>query len=64
MARKPRNHRKRYTRADLRRIKSMARTGVRTPEIARRLGRTEDAIRSKADESDISLKPKDPPRKP
>lgn len=56
---KPVNSGKAWTKTDDTRIKQMARSGVDTDDIARKLGRTVSAIYSEASKEDISLKPKD-----
>lgn len=56
---KPVNNGKAWTKADDAKIKQMARSGVDTDDIARKLGRTVSAIYSEASKEDISLKPKD-----
>ena len=59
MVKKPQNHRQPYLEKDIKSIKSMAKKGITTEKIAKELGRTEGAIRTKASEEDISLLPKD-----
>ncbi|MCL9685867.1 hypothetical protein [Legionella maioricensis] len=58
MSRKPNNSGKKWTPSDLRRLKQLSRT-TDTPDIAKVLERTESAVRTKASEEHISLKPKD-----
>lgn len=60
---KPKNHGKEYTKADDKKIEKLASQGVSTKKIAEELGRTEEAIRTHANEADISLKPTDPKNK-
>ena len=55
----PKKHKQQWTPEELRKMKQLAKSGTSTPEIARRLQRTVSAVRSKADEADVSLKPKD-----
>jgi len=59
MRRKPTKHGQDWTRMDVRRLRSMAKRGLDTDDIARSLGRTKGAVYSKASEESISLKPKD-----
>lgn len=55
---KAKNSGKHYTKKDINVIKE-AKSGKSTEEIAKEIGRTEDAIREKASKEGISLKPKD-----
>ncbi|MBU0711339.1 hypothetical protein KKA87_05385 [bacterium] len=55
----PLNHRKKWTKSEDIQIRKLANAGVSTLSIAKKLGRTEAAIRSEASENNISLKPKD-----
>lgn len=48
-----------WTKTDTQQIGVLARKGKSTPQIARKLGRTEAAVRQRASHSAISLKPKD-----
>jgi hypothetical protein len=57
MAKTPKNHGKEWSEADLNRLEQLAEGNTPTRIIALKLGRTEDAVRSKAFEEDISLKP-------
>lgn len=61
MAKKPKNHRKPWTDAQLNKLEKMAK---RRPAgiIAYELGRTEDAVRNKAHEEGFSMNP--PERSP
>ena len=56
MGKQPKNHGKQWTEDELRKLEKMAETRP-TGIIAYELGRTEDAIRSKASEEEISLHP-------
>ncbi len=57
--RKPSNHRKPWTTKAVNNLRSFAKQGKSTKEIARRLGRTINAIYSKASQKGISLMPPD-----
>lgn len=57
MGQKPGNHRKQWTPQDIQRLKELAAGNTPTRVIGLKLGRTEDAIESKASAEDISLKP-------
>ena len=59
-----RNSRQSWTDADLQELHTLIAAGVPVREIADRLGRTEYAVRSKASQSKISLKPPEPPHEP
>ncbi|NLZ24694.1 hypothetical protein GX888_03060 [Candidatus Dojkabacteria bacterium] len=59
MGRKPRNHRQRWTKRDINQIGVLARKGVDTDHIAKKLGRTSYAVQTKASVENISLMPKD-----
>jgi len=59
MPKKPSNHGEPWTKNDTNQIGFQARRGVPTEKIAKNLGRTEEAVRSKASEEGISLNPKD-----
>ena len=54
---KPDHRGESWTEAQVERLEKLAGGNTPTPLIADALGRTEDAIRSKASEEDISLKP-------
>jgi len=60
VAKKPAKHGLPWTNADVKKIGTLARQGVETTEIARKLERTEAAVRSKATKETQSLKPVDP----
>lgn len=57
MAKYNRNTGKSWTPAQVAQLKSMARQNTPTRVIGLKLGRTEDAVRSKASEKGVSLKP-------
>ena len=57
MAKPPTNHGKQWTPADVQQLKQLAKGNTPTVLIAHKMGRTEDSIRSKASETDVSLKP-------
>lgn len=57
MARPPTNHGKQWTPADVQHLKQLAKGNTPTGLIAHKMGRTADSIRSKASETDVSLKP-------
>lgn len=63
MAKKPAKHGQPWTKKDTEQIGILARKGIDTDEIAKRLGRTKDAIYTRASTEDISVKPKDPPNR-
>jgi len=52
-----RNSGKQWTRGDMRNLRQYARENTPTRVIGLKLGRTEDAVRSKAGQEHISLKP-------
>lgn len=53
----PKNSGKQWTKEEVRQLKELARENTPTRVIGLKLGRSEDAVRSKAAEQDISLKP-------
>jgi hypothetical protein len=57
MAKTPHNHNRDWSQADVQKLQQLARGNTPTRVIALKLGRTDDAIRSKASAEDISLKP-------
>ena len=57
MAKRPQNHRKGWKAGDVRELRRLAAGNTPTRVIGLKLGRTEDAVRSKAGEKSISLKP-------
>lgn len=54
---KPDHRGEQWTESQVERLENLAERNTPTPLISDVLGRTEDAIRSKASEEDISLKP-------
>lgn len=54
---KPENHNKPWTNAEVQELKNLADKNTPTRVIGIKLERSEDAVRSKASEKDISLKP-------
>ena len=61
MAKKPSKHGKPYARADIAKLRKLAKGNTPTRLIAMKMGRTEDAIRSVASDKRISLKPTNRP---
>jgi len=57
MAKTPKNHGKQWTDNDVNKFKKLVKGNIPTGLIAYELGRSEDAIRSKASDLEISLKP-------
>jgi hypothetical protein len=57
MAKKPENQNKRWTQAAENELRKLAKGNTPTPLIAYKLKRSEDGVRSKASEIDVSLKP-------
>jgi len=57
MAKTPKNHGKNWTRIEVSDLRKLAKGNTPTGLIAHKLGRSEDAVRSKAGEESISLKP-------
>lgn len=57
MAKTPENHGKKWTGEDVKELKELAKGNTPTGVMTIKLGRTEDAIRSKANELNISLQP-------
>jgi hypothetical protein len=57
MVKKPSNAGKPWTPADVKELKELAKGNTPTRVIGIKLERTEDAVRSKAQSEDISLKP-------
>ncbi len=55
----PNNKGKKWTNSQVSELKKLAKQGITTPNIAKKLGRTSDAIYNKASDENISLKPKD-----
>jgi hypothetical protein len=57
MAKTPENHRKEWRPSEVRELRKLANENTPTRVMGLKLGRTEDAVRSKASEESISLKP-------
>ena len=57
MSKSNRNSGKQWTQSDVRQLKELARGNTPTRVIGLKLGRTEDAVRTKASEVRVSLKP-------
>lgn len=57
MPKKPQNAGKQWTPPEEKQLEKLADGNTPTPLIAHKLGRTEDAVRGKASELDISLRP-------
>ena len=57
MAKPPANHGKSWTPAAVTQLKQLAKENTPTRVIGLKMGRTEDAVRAKASEADVSLKP-------
>lgn len=57
MGKTPQNHRKEWTPTDVQKLDTLAAGNTPTRVIALKLGRTPEAIESKASEEHISLKP-------
>ena len=61
MAKIPSRHNKPWTGSEVKRLETLADGNTPTPLIAWKLHRTEDAVRSKTSEEDVSLKPTNKP---
>ena len=57
MAKKPKNHGEDWTKGDVGQLRTLAKGNTPTRLLAYKLGRTEDSVRSKASDENISLKP-------
>lgn len=57
MAKTPGNHGKQWTPQDVIQLKQLTKGNTPTGLIAHKMGRTEDAVRAKASDENISLKP-------
>jgi hypothetical protein len=57
MAKSPANNGKQWTKQDIQQLQNLAKQNTPTRIIALKLERTVDAVRSKASEEDVSLKP-------
>lgn len=53
------NKGKNWTKSDISQLKQLAKKGVYTTDIAKKIGRTIPAVYTKASDENISLKPKD-----
>lgn len=57
MAKTPKNHGGDWTKGDVSQLRKLAKGNTPTGLLAYKLGRTENAVRSKASDENISLKP-------
>jgi len=57
MAKTPANHNKPWTKPDVSTLRQLARENTPTRVIGLKMGRTPDAVQSRASAEDISLKP-------
>jgi len=57
MAKTPERHRKEWTSSEVRELKQLAGQNTPTRVIGLKIGRTENAVRQKASEEGVSLKP-------
>ncbi len=57
MAKPPANHGKQWTATEAKELQQLAQENTPTRVIGLKLGRTEDAVRAKAGENNISLEP-------
>lgn len=57
MAKTPKNHSKDWTKSDVQQLRQLARENTPTRVIGLKTGRTENSVRSKASDENISLKP-------
>ncbi len=57
MAKPPANHGKHWTPTDVSQLKELAKENTPTRVVGLKLGRSEDAVRAKAAENNVSLKP-------
>ena len=57
MSKTPKNHGKSWSSRDVGQVKSLAKGNTPTRVVGLKMGRTEDAVRSKASEEGVSLKP-------
>jgi len=57
MAKPPANHGKLWTPAEVTQLKQLGKENTPTRVIGLKLGRSEDAVRAKAGENNVSLKP-------
>lgn len=61
MAKTPKNHGGDWTKGDVSQLAKLAKGNTPTGLLAYKLGRTENAVRSKASDENISLKPTNQP---
>jgi len=57
MAKTPDNHRKPWSKDDVKELKKLADANTPTRVIGLKMGRTEDSVRAKAQDEGVSLKP-------
>lgn len=57
MTKKPKTHENHWAKPEIKQLKDLSKGNTPTGIIAYKLGRTEDAIRAKASDENISLKP-------
>lgn len=57
MTKTPKNHGKDWSAQDVKQLRQLARENTPTRVIGLKLGRSEDAVRSKASDESVSLKP-------
>jgi hypothetical protein len=57
MSKEPKNNGKQWTDQEVKQLRQLAKDNTPTRVIGLKLGRTEEAIRSKASEESVSLKP-------
>lgn len=57
MAKSPKNHRKAWTKSDVKQLKELAKGNTPTRVIGLKLGRSEDAVYAKASSENVSLQP-------
>lgn len=57
MSKKPTNHGKPWSPSDVKHLKQLAKENTPTRVIGLKMGRTPDAVQSKASEEGVSLKP-------
>ena len=61
MGNAPKNHGKHWTEGDVDHLRELAKGNTPTRVIGLKLGRTPDAVKNKANEEDITLKPTNQP---
>lgn len=57
MAKEPKNHRKEWSREDVKQLKRLVQENTPTRVMGIKLGRTPEAVQQKASQEQISLKP-------